>query len=97
MVKHVVMYKLKEATEQNAIALQQKFLSMKGKIDVLKDIQSGLDVLRSDRSFDVVLICQFDTMEDMETYRTNEVHLPVMAYVKSVVQESKSVDYIDFV
>ena len=97
MVKHVVMYKLKESTEQNAIALQQKFLSMKGKIDVLKDIQSGVDVLRSDRSFDVVLICQFDTMEDMETYRTHEVHLPVMAYVKSVVECSKSVDYIDFV
>ena len=94
MVKHVVMYKLKEPTEQNAIALQQKFLSMKGKIDVLKDIQSGVDVLRSDRSFDVVLICQFDSLEDMEVYKTHEVHLPVMAYVKSVVECSKSVDFI---
>lgn len=94
MVKHIVMYKLKEATEQNAIALQQKFLSMKGKIDVLKDIESGIDVLHSDRSFDVVLICTFDTMQDMEVYRTHEVHLPVMAYVKSVVESSKSVDYI---
>ncbi|MDE6475199.1 MAG: Dabb family protein [Clostridia bacterium] len=95
MVKHIVMYKLKEPTEQNAIALQQKFLSMKGKIDVLRDIQSGVDVLRSDRSFDVVLICQFDTMADMEIYRTHEVHLPVMEYVKSVVECSKSVDYVE--
>lgn len=95
MVKHIVMYKLKEPTEQNAVALQQKFLSMKGKIEVLKDIQSGVDVLRSDRSFDVVLICQFDSMEDMEIYRTHEVHLPVMEYVKSVVQISKSVDYVE--
>ncbi|MDE6211397.1 MAG: Dabb family protein [Clostridia bacterium] len=94
MVKHIVMYKLKEPTEQNAIALQQKFLSMKGKIEVLRDIQSGVDVLRSDRSFDVVLICQFDSMEDMEIYRTHEVHLPIMAYVKSVVECSKSVDYV---
>ena len=94
MVKHIVMYKLKDPTEQNAIALQQKFLSMKGKIEVLKDIQSGVDVLRSDRSFDVVLICQFDSMADMEIYRTHEAHLPVMAYVKSVVECSKSVDYV---
>ena len=95
MVKHIVMYKLKDSTEQNAVALQQKFLSMKGKIEVLKDIQSGVDVLRSDRSFDVVLICQFDSLADMEIYRTHEVHLPVMEYVKGVVECSKSVDYIE--
>lgn len=95
MVKHIVMYKLKEPTEQNAIALQQKFLSMKGKIDVLRDIESGVDVLRSDRSFDVVLICKFDTMADMEIYRTHKVHLPVMEYVKGVVEISKSVDYFE--
>lgn len=95
MVKHIVMYKLKDPTEQNAIALQQKFLSMKGKIEALKDIQSGVDVLRSDRSFDVVLICQFDSLADMEIYRTHEVHLPVMEYVKGVVELSKSVDYIE--
>lgn len=94
MVKHVVMYKLKNPTEQNAIALASKFLSMKGKIDVLKSIESGVDILRSDRSFDVALICQFDSLEDMEVYRTHEVHLPVMAYVKSVVESSKSVDFI---
>ena len=95
MVKHVVMYKLKDPTEQNAIALQQKFLSMKGKIDVLKSIESGVDVVKSDRSFDVVLICEFDNLADMEVYRTHEVHLPVMAYVKSVVENSKSVDFVE--
>lgn len=95
MVKHIVMYKLKDSTEQNAIELQQKFLSMKGKIAELKDIESGIDALRSDRSFDVVLICKFDSMEDMETYKTHEVHLPVMEYVKSVVEKSHSVDFID--
>lgn len=94
MVKHVVMYKLKEPTEANKQALKDKFLSMRGKIDVLKDIQSGVDEIRSDRSFDVVLICEFDTMSDLETYRVHPVHLPVMEYVKSVVEKSHSVDYL---
>ncbi len=93
MIKHIVMYKLKDRTEENAKALQQKFLSMRGKIQVLKDIRSGVDEVRSQRSFDVVLECLFESMEDMEIYRTHEVHLPIMEYVKSVVETSHSVDY----
>ena len=66
MVKHIVMYKLKDPTLQNAEALRDKFMSMQGKIDVLREIWSGVDVLRSQRSFDVVLVCKFDSMDDME-------------------------------
>ncbi len=94
MVKHIVMYKLKEPTEANKQALRDKFLSMKGKIDLLVDIQSGVDEIKSDRSFDVVLVCEFKSMEDLEKYRVHPVHLPVMAYVKSVVEKSHSVDYV---
>lgn len=93
MIRHIVMYKLKDATEQNKIELRDKFLSMQGKIEVLKSIKSGIDFLGSERSFDVVLECEFDSREDMETYRSHPVHLPVMSYVKSVVEQSKSVDY----
>ena len=94
MVKHIVMYRLKDRTQENANALRDKFLSMKGKIDVLKDIDAGVDVLRSPRSFDVVLTCLFDSMQDMEIYKNHAVHIPVMEYVKSVVEVSHSVDSI---
>ena len=71
MVKHIVMYKLKEPTEINKQALKEKFLSMKGKIDLLVDIQSGVDEIKSDRSFDVVLVCEFKSMDDLEKYRVD--------------------------
>lgn len=95
MVKHIVMYKLKDPTLQNSEALRDKFMSMQGKIDVLREIWSGVDVLRSQRSFDVVLVCKFDSMDDMEVYRTHEVHMPIMEYVKSVVEKSHSVDCVE--
>ncbi len=95
MVKHIVMYKLKDPTLQNAEALRDKFMSMQGKIDVLREIWSGVDVLCSQRSFDVVLVCKFDSMDDMEVYRTHEVHMPIMEYVKSVVEKSHSVDCVE--
>ncbi len=94
MVKHIVMYKLKDSSLENAQALKDKFISMKGKIEVLKEIDAGVDVLKSARSFDVVLTCVFDSWEDMEIYKNHAVHIPVMEYVKSVVEVSHSVDYI---
>ncbi len=93
MVRHIVMYKLINPTNENKQALVDKFLSMKGKIDLLVDINSGVDKVQSQRSFDVVLDCVFNSMEDLEKYRVHPVHLPVMEYVKGVVEKSHSVDY----
>ena len=95
MIKHIVMYRLKDRTRQNADALCEKFMSMQGKIDVLRHIEAGVDEVRSDRGVDVVLVCRFDSMEDMEIYKTHPVHLPVMAYVREVVEKSHSVDFIE--
>lgn len=93
MIKHIVLYRLNDPTEENALALKEKFLSMRGKIPQLKRIEAGIDIVKSDRSYDVALVCEFDRLEDLETYRVCDVHLPVMAYVKSVTACSHCVDY----
>lgn len=93
MIKHIVMYRLKERTDANALALRDKFLSMRGKIPQLKQIDAGVDLTKSERSYDVALECVFDSVEDLNAYVVCDVHLPVAAYVKSVVAESHSVDF----
>lgn len=93
MIKHVVLYRLKNATEENKAELVRKFLSMDGKISELRTIESGGDVLGSERSYDVVLICTFDSIKNMAIYRDHPVHLKVKEYVQSVVASSISVDY----
>ena len=41
MIKHIVMYKLKNSTAENCKAMVDKFMSMQGKIEVLKSVQAG--------------------------------------------------------
>ena len=60
MIKHIVMYKLKNSTAENCKAMVDKFMSMQGKIEVLKSVQAGSDILKSARSFDVCLECVFE-------------------------------------
>lgn len=93
MLKHIVMYKLKDTSPETLKKIGETFMSMKGKIDVLKDIKCGADVLRSGRSYDYALECVFESMEDMQVYQTHPLHLPVKAFMSTVAECSVCVDY----
>lgn len=55
MVKHVLFVKLKNNSPESCRELKDLFLSMKGRVEAIRDIQVGVDYLHSDRSYDVVL------------------------------------------
>lgn len=93
MIKHIVIYKLKNRNESEKEKLCEKFNSMRGKIPYLKSLIAGSDILNSERSYDVALICEFESLEDLNKYKTHEVHLPIVDYVKSVAEISHSVDF----
>ena len=93
MVRHIVLYFLKDKSPEAKEALKQKFLSMKGKIEVLKDIEVGIDFMASPRSADVSLTCLFESKEDLNIYAAHPVHIPVKQYVQQVVEKSISCDY----
>lgn len=93
MVTHVVLYKLKDDCKDKADELISKFLSMKGKIDGLVDMFSGKDFKKEGRSYDVALVCTLESRETLKKYAVHPVHLPVLAYAKTVVERSHSVDF----
>ncbi len=94
MVRHIVMYKLKEPTEANKKALVDMFKSMRGNIDELRGVEAGSDILGTDRSYDVVLVTTFDDLDDYYAYQDSEYHVNVVKkYVHSVVEKAVAVDY----
>ena len=94
MLRHIVMYKLKDNSDAAKQALVDKFMSMDGIVEELIDIKAGADVLMSDRSYDVVLETTFKNRTMMEQYQNNPFHQMVKEYVRSVVEKSHSVDYV---
>ena len=55
MIRHIVLFKLKEPTEENLAKTKEILLSMSGKVPELRSIEVGVDFLRSERSYDVAL------------------------------------------
>jgi hypothetical protein len=93
MLTHIVLFKLADPTSNNMEALQEKLMSLNGKVPQLRHIEVGLNVVPSDRAYDVALYTKFDSLEDMDAYQVHPYHQEVVAYVRSVVAGSVSVDY----
>ncbi len=93
MVKHIVMWWLKDDSPALKEQAKQKLLSMKGKAEILKDVEVGIDQMHSARSCDLCLVCTFDSFQDLAEYANHPVHVPVKEFMHSIMVKSVSCDY----
>ena len=96
MVKHIVMWRMAESEdkEQRAKGIKENLEALKGKIDVLVNIEVGLNFNDTDAASDVVLVSEFETKEDLNTYQNHPEHKAVGAtYVRPYVAERRVCDY----
>lgn len=100
MIKHIVMWKLKEVAEgktkaENAGIMKELLEDLPQKIEELKSAEVGINILEGDDEAicDVVLTTQCETQEDLEAYAVHPDHQKVVAFIKKVVTERRVVDY----
>ena len=93
MVRHIVFFKLPKDSKVTVDELKEKLLNMKDKIEVLLNLEVGVNFSESPRAFDLALVTDFKTKEDLKTYSTHPVHLPVVEWIKENSIETKVVDY----
>ncbi len=94
MIKHIVCFKLKDNSIEKKKEAKEVLMSMKGKVDLIKDINVGIDFLGSARSYDVILEVILDSVEDLEKYQNDEYHCNIVKkYMHSVREASVAIDY----
>lgn len=93
MITHIVFFKLKDGSRENVAHTAEVLRNMEGKIDQLKYIEVGVDVLHSERSFHIALVTKFDSMADLEAYQVHPVHQEVIKHMAEVRESAVSVDY----
>lgn len=93
MITHIVLFKLKDRSPESVARTAAVLRDMEGKIDVLRHLEVGTDVLHSERSYDIALYTKFDSMEDLNAYQVHPVHKLVIEHMMSVREASVSVDY----
>lgn len=93
MITHIVFFKLRDRSPRSVEKAKEILLSMKGKIPQLRHLEVGIDVLHSERSYDLALVTKFDSLEELDAYQKNPVHVQVAKYMTSVRESAVAVDY----
>ncbi len=98
MLKHIVMWKLKDfaegcSREENARKIKSMLEALNGKIGQIKYLEVGINVNRSDMAYDAVLVTEFENEQELEEYQKHPEHMKVSEFVSKVRVDRKVVDY----
>ena len=93
MIRHIVLFKIKPEYKNQIPALIEGFNGMRGRIEGLVSLEAGADVLGSERSYDLALICTFADRAAFDAYQTHPVHMPVKKRMHEVREGSVACDF----
>ena len=98
MVKHIVMWKLKEnangnSKEANAKLMKEKIESLKGKISGINILEVGFNFSKNENHSDVVLYSEFKSKEDLDNYQIHPLHKALIPFIMETTSERRLVDY----
>ncbi|MFF2090441.1 Dabb family protein [Paenibacillus sp. NPDC058174] len=94
MLTHIVFFKLKDGSPESVETTAAVLRNMEGKIEELKYIEVGIDVLHSERSYDIALITKFESLDGLNAYQVHPVHQKVIEHMTQVREASVSVDFV---
>ena len=81
MFVHVVLMQFPDdETAQEAV---RRLQTLEERVEVVRDVQVGLNAVPSDQAFDVGLVVTLDAAEDRETYEADPAHQEVAAWIRA--------------
>jgi hypothetical protein len=92
MIRHIVMWKFKPDEEENMRKFLDGLNSLNGKLPMIKHMETGINT-NPDNDYDAVLLSDFDSMEDLNSYKNHPDHIAVSRLCKSIREARVCVDY----
>ncbi|QVK17538.1 Dabb family protein [Mycoplasmatota bacterium] len=98
MVKHIVMWKLKDNYKgqsklEIAKEIKKRLEGLKEVINEVKTIEVGINQVDDEQAYDLVLYTVFNKEEDLKIYQNHPAHLKVVDYIRQVNEQRVVVDY----
>ena len=91
MIKHVLMWKLRQGTEEEMGEFLSRLGGLYGVIPQIKAQEVGVNCAPG--NYDAVLISTFDSLEDLAAYKSDPRHVAVSRLCKSIREDRVAVDW----
>lgn len=98
MIRHIVLFKLKEFDTDKERSEVLKLLkinleALKTKIKEIQFLEIGVNITRSDSAFDIALNSEFLSLTDLEKYRIHPNHKKVVELLREYTVDRVVTDY----
>ncbi|MBN2104009.1 Dabb family protein [bacterium] len=98
MIKHIVMWTLKEKAEgkskqENISLLRDRLEALPELIPEIQFYEVGLNISKSDSAYDMVLISHFADQQDLKAYQEHPDHVKVAEFVSRIRDQGAVVDF----
>ena len=98
MIRHIVMWKLKESAEgasraENAVKLKEKLEGCRNIVPGILHLEVGLAGAGLDSTYDVVLVSDFADKASLDAYQVHPTHEALKSFVGAVRESREGVDY----
>jgi hypothetical protein len=95
MLQHYVCIKYRAGTGDAHIAgFTARMFALRQVIGEIVALDIGRDILHDARSWDLVLIMQFESVDTLRRYQQHPEHLKVMEFNQPCVEAVASVDFL---
>ena len=91
MIRHIVMWKFRPGTEAEQTRFFEGLRGLQGVIPQLLRCEVAVNVGKDND--DAVLISDFASLQDLETYKNDPRHKAVSSLCKSIREDRVAVDY----
>jgi hypothetical protein len=91
VIVHVLCIKFRDSSDAARVATQLEALPPI--IPQIRRFEVGRDIVRSERSYDLALVSEFDSIDDLEAYRQHPDHAKVGALIADVAEHVAVVDF----
>ena len=97
MIRHVVLWKFKDCAEGASMTDNRKkatelLYALRPIIPEIKRMEIGADISRTEMSYDLLLLTEFDTQADLKTYAEHPEHLQVAKFIRAVTESRVVLD-----
>ena len=91
MIRHIVMWKFRPGTEAEQTRFFEGLRGLQGVIPQLLRCEVAVNVGKD--NYDAVLISDFASLQDLETYKNDPRHKAVSSLCKPIREDRVAVDY----
>jgi hypothetical protein len=98
MIKHMVMWTIREGDTprsklERMAEMKSRLLNLKEEIREIRSMEVLFNSpLAPADNYDIVLVCEFSSWTDLETYQMHPEHQKIVEYVKNVRKDRACID-----